>query len=87
MPCPDDCDSFDPPAWHAQAACLGMGTEPFFPIGVTGLAFDAVERARAVCARCTVPSACLEWALQTRQAAGIWGGLTEDERRALRRRR
>ena len=40
-----------------------------------------------VCNRCPVTSQCLAWALETGQDAGVWGGMSEDERRALKRRR
>jgi hypothetical protein len=46
-----------------------------------------IEDAKTVCRRCEVTDACLDWALRTGQDAGVWGGLTEDERRTLRRRR
>ncbi|MEY4023631.1 MAG: hypothetical protein RLZ23_592, partial [Actinomycetota bacterium] len=42
--------------------------------------------AKKVCARCSVKEACLAWALESGQDAGVWGGLSEDERRALKRR-
>ena len=40
----------------------------------------------AVCRRCSVVDTCLAWALESGQDAGVWGGLSEDERRALKRR-
>lgn len=46
-----------------------------------------IEEAKAVCRRCDVREQCLQWALETGQDAGVWGGLSEDERRALKRRR
>ncbi len=73
--------------WRTRAACLDEPIELFFPIGTTGPALDQIEEARAVCARCEVRAICLEWALRTGQDSGIWGGLSEDERRALRRER
>jgi len=73
--------------WRDQAACLGKDTELFFPNGSTGPALEQIERAKAVCLGCAVASECLEWALQSNENAGIWGGLTEDERHALRRSR
>jgi WhiB family transcriptional regulator, redox-sensing transcriptional regulator len=73
--------------WRQCAGCLGVDTELFFPIGVTGPAVEQAERAKAVCAGCSVRGECLEWALATGQHDGIWGGLGEDERRALRRAR
>ena len=38
-----------------------------------------------ICGTCAVQAPCLEWALSTGQDAGIWGGMTEEERRAARR--
>lgn len=73
--------------WRQRAACRDQDPDLFFPIGSTGPALDQAERAKAVCARCEVCDQCLEWAQTTSQAAGIWGGKTEDERRSLRRRR
>ncbi|MGH8899795.1 MAG: WhiB family transcriptional regulator, partial [Egibacteraceae bacterium] len=48
---------------------------------------DQIERAKVICRRCDVTAQCLEWSLKTNQDAGVWGGLYEDERRTLRRRR
>jgi WhiB family redox-sensing transcriptional regulator len=45
-----------------------------------------IEEAKAVCRRCSVVDTCLAWALESGQDAGVWGGLSEDERRALKRR-
>ena len=60
--------------------------ELFFPIGNTGPALAQIEEAKKVCNRCDVKEACLAWALESGQDAGVWGGLSEDERRALKRR-
>jgi WhiB family transcriptional regulator, redox-sensing transcriptional regulator len=73
--------------WRGQAACLDEDPELFFPVGTTGPALDQITQAKAVCAGCSVRVECLEYALQTYQDAGVWGGLGEDERRALRRSR
>lgn len=72
--------------WRHRAACLDEDPELFFPIGNTGPALHQIEQAKAVCHRCPVLQTCLKWALESGQDAGIWGGLSEDERRALRRR-
>lgn len=72
--------------WRHRAACLDEDPELFFPIGNTGPALHQIEQAKAVCHRCPVIQTCLKWALESGQDAGIWGGLSEDERRALRRR-
>ena len=73
--------------WRNRAACLDEDPELFFPIGTTGPALDQTERAKSVCKSCTVINECLEWALDSNQDAGVWGGLNEDERRTLRRQR
>jgi len=73
--------------WSDRAACLAEEPELFFPIGNTGPALMQTEEAKAVCNRCRVIDACLQFALASGQSAGIWGGLTEDERRVLKRRR
>lgn len=73
--------------WRAEAGCLDQNPELFFPIGTTGPALDQAERAKAVCRRCKVITQCLAWAQATGQDAGVWGGLSEDERRTLRRTR
>ena len=72
--------------WRHRAACLEEDPELFFPIGNTGPALLQIEEAKAVCQRCSVMDTCLKWALETGQDAGVWGGLSEDERRALKRR-
>ena len=45
-----------------------------------------IEEAKQVCRRCDVREQCLAWALEAGQDHGVWGGLSEDERRALKRR-
>jgi WhiB family redox-sensing transcriptional regulator len=72
--------------WRDKAACLTADPELFFPVGNTGPAVDQIEKAKAVCARCSVTEMCLQYALETNQDSGVWGGLSEDERRALKRR-
>lgn len=71
--------------WRDRAACRDEDPELFFPIGDGVAAQDQVGRAKAVCARCPVRQQCLQFALSTGQDAGIWGGLTAEERRDLRR--
>jgi WhiB family redox-sensing transcriptional regulator len=73
--------------WRHNAACREVDPELFFPIGTTGPALMQVEDAKSVCRRCNVTEACLSWALDNGQDAGVWGGMSEDERRALKRRR
>ena len=56
------------------------------PSGTTGNALVQIERAKEVCGECPVNRACLDYALETNQDSGIWGGTSEEERRILRRR-
>jgi WhiB family redox-sensing transcriptional regulator len=72
--------------WTSFAACRQPGVDPewFFPVGDVGPGLREVAAAKAVCARCPVARECLEWALREGEAAGIWGGTTPEERRALR---
>lgn len=69
-----------------KAACVGEDPELFFPIGNTGPAILQIEEAKKVCQRCDVREQCLEWALEAKHDHGVWGGKSEDERRALKRR-
>jgi WhiB family redox-sensing transcriptional regulator len=73
--------------WVHRARCKDEDPELFFPIGTTGPAATQIEQAKAICMQCEVRAQCLEWALATGQDAGVWGGLSEEERRALRRAR
>ena len=72
--------------WRHQAECRNEDPELFFPIGTTGPALVQIEAAKAVCRRCVAVDECLEWALETSQDSGVWGGMSEDERRAAKRR-
>jgi WhiB family redox-sensing transcriptional regulator len=72
--------------WRHRSACLDEDPELFFPIGNTGPAILQIEEAKQVCRRCEVREQCLSWALEAGQDHGVWGGLSEDERRALKRR-
>ncbi|HHC08417.1 MAG TPA: WhiB family transcriptional regulator [Actinobacteria bacterium] len=69
--------------WRAAAACAGAPLDLFFPESDLP---EAAAAALAVCATCDVREACLAFALATNQTEGIWGGMTADERRRLRRR-
>ena len=72
--------------WRHRAKCLTEDPELFFPIGNTGPALTQIEAAKAVCQQCEVRDVCLKWALENGQDSGVWGGMSEDERRALKRR-
>jgi WhiB family redox-sensing transcriptional regulator len=71
--------------WRAEAECLGSDPDLFFPLGTTGAPLAQAEAAKQVCRECAVRMRCLQYALETNQVTGVWGGTTEDERRALRR--
>jgi len=73
--------------WVHRARCKDEDPALFCPIGTAGPAVAQIEMAKAVCLRCDVRTQCLEWAMATGQESGVWGGLSEDERRALRRAR
>ena len=71
--------------WRDKAACLTADPELFFPVGTTGYALLQIARAKEVCSQCPVHRDCLDYALETNQDSGIWGGTSEEERRVLRR--
>jgi len=73
--------------WVKDAGCRAQDPELFFPPANAGPVSAQVEAAKAVCAACVVREECLEWAIRTFQDSGVWGGLAEEERRALRRAR
>jgi WhiB family redox-sensing transcriptional regulator len=73
--------------WRDHALCRDTDPELFFPVGTTGHALEQIDRAKSVCGECAAARDCLDFALDTNQDSGIWGGLTEEERRVIRRRR
>jgi WhiB family redox-sensing transcriptional regulator len=77
-----------PPSALAAAACKGADIDLFFGPDAEFVSArkEREAEARAICARCPVRDACLAYALDTGEAFGVWGGLNEDERRALLRR-
>lgn len=70
----------DPLAWQADALCSQTDPEAFFP--EKG---GSTREAKKICSQCTVRSECLEYALANDERFGIWGGLSERERRRLKR--
>ena len=73
--------------WRDHALCRDTDPELFFPVGTTGTALTSIDHAKRVCNECTVAGDCLDFALETNQDSGIWGGLSEEERRVIRRQR
>ena len=76
---------WDNGGWRDQAACRFVDAELFFPVGRTGAAIEWIQSAKAVCRSCPVQDPCLQFAVETNQEAGVWGGKDEDERRGLRK--
>jgi WhiB family redox-sensing transcriptional regulator len=68
-------------AWQADALCAQTDPEAFFP--EKG---GSTRDAKKICTQCEVKAECLEYALANDERFGIWGGLSERERRRLRRR-
>lgn len=67
-------------AWFDMSNCLGVDPDLFFPERGA-----STREAKEVCRACTVRLDCLEYALVNSEKFGIWGGLSERERRTLRR--
>jgi WhiB family redox-sensing transcriptional regulator len=68
--------------WQERANCLGVDPDLFFPERGA-----STREAKGVCRGCEVRVECLEYALQHGEKFGIWGGLSERERRRVRRQR
>ncbi|MPQ99106.1 WhiB family transcriptional regulator [Modestobacter sp. I12A-02628] len=68
-------------SWHEKALCAETDPEAFFP--EKG---GSTREAKKICTGCEVRAECLEFAIANDERFGIWGGLSERERRALRRR-
>ena len=68
-------------AWQEQALCAQTDPEAFFP--EKG---GSTREAKRICVGCEVKGECLEYALEQDERFGIWGGLSERERRRLKRR-
>lgn len=73
-------DSHDQPDWQERALCAQTDPEAFFP--EKG---GSTREAKRICAGCEVRAECLEYALAFDERFGIWGGLSERERRRLKR--
>lgn len=58
----------------------------FFPVGSTRSAMQQAFRAKTICGGCPVSAACLRWAIDAGVDHGVWGGMSEEERRNLKRR-
>jgi len=72
----------NPLSWQTDALCAQTDPEAFFP--EKG---GSTRDAKRICTGCSVRAQCLEYALENDERFGIWGGLSERERRKLRRSR
>jgi WhiB family redox-sensing transcriptional regulator len=68
--------------WRQHSACRGIDPEVFHPASE-----EDAEEAKAICALCPVRQPCLEYALVNREREGVWGGMTDRERRRILRQR
>ncbi|KDE98594.1 hypothetical protein Y900_006475 [Mycolicibacterium aromaticivorans JS19b1 = JCM 16368] len=75
---PDSADEED--QWQERALCAQTDPEAFFP--EKG---GSTREAKRICLGCEVRESCLEYALANDERFGIWGGLSERERRRLKR--
>ena len=74
--------------WQQRSACRGEAGADFYPPMHHERKHERIareRRAKAVCATCPVRVDCLQHAVASDERYGIWGGLTDDERRRLRR--
>lgn len=76
--------SIAPESWRHQAACASTDPEVFFPGRGEWL---GVIEAKKICLKCPVIESCRKHALQKGETFGVWGGMSENERRKARRAR
>jgi WhiB family redox-sensing transcriptional regulator len=69
-------------AWRQRANCVGLDPNLFFPVRGS-----STREAKEVCRGCVVRGECLDYSLSSHEKFGIWGGLSERERRRIRRAR
>jgi WhiB family redox-sensing transcriptional regulator len=72
-------------SWREAAACRDADPDLFFPVGTAGPGLRQVDEAKRICRACPAQAPCLAWALDHGVGSGVWGGTTEEERRAIRR--
>ena len=71
--------------WRDDASCRHTDPDLHFPVAHTQGWKTQTRQAKQVCAGCPVIEQCLKWALETEQSAGVWGGLSEQERKQMLR--
>ena len=70
------------PSWTEEANCKGADADIFFPERGA-----STRKAKSICRACSVQEDCLEFAIEQSEKFGIWGGLSERERRRIKRQR
>ena len=75
----------DDSRWRDDAACRNTDPDLFFPVGTSSEALEETTAAMALCRRCPVREQCLEFAMVTNQQDGIWGAMSEEDRRRSRK--
>ncbi|MFM8943750.1 MAG: WhiB family transcriptional regulator [Actinomycetota bacterium] len=73
-------DPLPPDTWQDRAACHGVDPDVFFPVSE-----EEAGPALAYCIGCDQRADCLAWALKNGERYGVWGGLTEQQRRRIAR--
>lgn len=73
--------------WRDSAACRETDPEIFFASSLTGEGKADIRHAKVICFACPVMQECGQWALDSREPFGVYGGMTQEERRAILRRR
>ena len=71
-------DPSPPDIWQDQAACYGIDPDTFCPTSE-----EEAGPALAFCSACDIRETCLAWALKNGERYGVWGGLTEQQRRRV----
>jgi WhiB family redox-sensing transcriptional regulator len=74
-------DPSPPDMWQERAACFGIDPDTFFPVTE-----EEAGPALTYCGSCRIREECLSWALKNGERYGVWGGMTEQQRRRIQRR-
>ena len=75
--------AFEAFEWFGRAACARPDAPPMFPHATDA---EGIRAAKQTCESCPVLSPCLQRAMDTGEPHGVWGGMTDEERRQARRR-
>ena len=76
-----------PGNWREVGSCRDSDPNLFYPLGRGREALEQIDEAKAVCRTCPSREPCLDFALTFRQALGVWGGTSAEERRQILRER